>query len=100
MVLAVPTILTKFHRLHGTFNMSSCKILVPFFLPMETKSEKEKKSPATETSQPPMRTQQRGCGQGRQWGRGKGDRERERGRGHSDSEVERRDVPYNTAPKR
>ena len=43
MVLAVPTILTKFHRLHGTFNMSSCKILVPFFLPMETKSEKEKK---------------------------------------------------------
>jgi hypothetical protein len=46
-----------------------------------------------------MHTQQRSCGQGRQWGRGKGDREGERGRGHSDSEVERRDVPYNTAPK-
>ena len=29
----------------------------------------------------------------------KGDREGERGRGHSDSEVERRDIPYNTAPK-
>ena len=43
MVLAAPTILTKFHRLHGTFNMSSCKILVPFFLPMETKSGKRKK---------------------------------------------------------
>ena len=68
MVLAVPTILTKFHRLHGTFNMSSCKILVPFFLPMETKSEKEKKSPATETSQPPMRT--KGLWAGKAMGKG------------------------------